>query len=199
MSGELTPLITALRAAANAGENDLTRIATVTGGTATTISVKFDGESVASSRAYPKLYAPSFVNDRVVMLRTGSTWTAIGRIPSTSPDTSPDTGWIALTLASGWSNYGSTWEQAAYRRLNGVVYLRGLLIQGSGATMNGGALIANLPVGFRSGTDQHLAVGGINGSPGIINIMANGNIQVNTAVGNAQWLSLRVTPFPADQ
>jgi hypothetical protein len=110
-----------------------------------------------------------------------------------------DTAWIPLGLASGWGNYGSTWEQAAYRRLNGVVYIRGLLVNNSGVTRNGGNVIATLPAGFRSGTDQHLAVGGINGTAGVVNIMSNGNIQVNTAVGPGQWLSIRINPYPADQ
>lgn len=55
-----------------------------------------------------------------------------------------DTGWQTLTLNSGWSNpYGN--DVAKYRKIDNVVYLRGL-INGTSAAGN---VIATLPEGYR--------------------------------------------------
>lgn len=58
-----------------------TRLATVTGGGADQVSVRFDGESIAGARAYKRLadYYP-VVNDRVLMVRSGSTWVVAGKV-----------------------------------------------------------------------------------------------------------------------
>lgn len=121
MADPLDPLLEALRAAGEEPDGPV-RLATVTGGSSTTINVRFDGEASASSRAYPKTYAPAYVNDRVIMLRTGSTWTAIGRIPNSatpqqrvatrgvlSPAQTVNPGaWTRVTNWSGVEGIGST-------------------------------------------------------------------------------------------
>jgi hypothetical protein len=49
------------------------------------VNVKFDGESIASSRKYYRLQGTDcLVNDRVVMLKAGSTWVVSGVIATAS-------------------------------------------------------------------------------------------------------------------
>jgi hypothetical protein len=55
--------------------------------------------------------------------------------------------WKALPVANGWSNYGSNFETAAYRKDPfGVVHLRGLVTRASGAPSGP---IVTLPPGYR--------------------------------------------------
>lgn len=112
-----------------------------------------------------------------------------------------DTGWVEASslLVNGWVNYGSTWETCAYRRVNGVVYLRGLIR--SGTTSSGGGGIPyrffTLPVGFRPGGASHTPIVS-NGAWAIINIHPTGEVAPNTNCNNG-WLSLANVSFPADQ
>jgi hypothetical protein len=55
-----------------------------------------------------------------------------------------DSGWVAPTLLNGWVNYDAIYGPTGYRRKNGVVYLRGLVKDGTLSTA-----IFTLPVGFR--------------------------------------------------
>lgn len=199
----LDPLLGALAAAREGDGGELVRLATVTGGTSTTVSVRFDGESVASARAYRKLYAPAFVGDRVVMLRAGTTWVAVARIPS-GVTNSPDTGWIEMSLQNGWTNLDpSSFDSAAYRRLNGMTILRGML---NGGTRTGGTVIANIEAGFRpslggSGQTSHTDVTAgaptADGSSPRVNIRENGDIAVNYLPATS-WISFTWITFPAD-
>lgn len=59
-------------------------------------------------------------------------------------DAISDSGWINLTLNSGWSCQYNT-DVAQYRKIGNVVYLRGLL----NATQSAGQVIGTLPEGFR--------------------------------------------------
>ena len=60
-----------------------------------------------------------------------------------------DTGWLTPSFASPWTNYGSPYANAAYRRIGKRVYLRGL-VKGTGATTG---VIFTLPAGFRITTN----------------------------------------------
>jgi len=59
-----------------------------------------------------------------------------------------DTGWINASLTGGWSNYGSPYVGAQYRRIGKMVMLRGLVQGGGFGSANP---ILTLPVGFRPG------------------------------------------------
>lgn len=101
-----------------------------------------------------------------------------------------DSGWITPTLLNGWVDYGSGWETARFRKKNGIVYLRGLIKNGSTS-----ATIFQLPPGFRPGGDTHspaLATAVV----GIVNVLANGDVKHNT--GPNGWFSLQIPPFPSD-
>jgi hypothetical protein len=106
-----------------------------------------------------------------------------------------DTGWIAPALQSGWGQYAG-WEPAGYRRINGIVYLRGLI---SGGTTTDGTLIFTLPAGFRpqaATTGKHISVASSN-ALGVIKVRENGRVECGTPV-NASWLSFAGVSFPAD-
>jgi hypothetical protein len=182
VSSELTPLVNALRGAVPP-QPESTRLATVTGYNSTGVLVRFDGESIASSRRY-KATHPVFVNMRVLMTRAGSTWVVNGDV-----DGSPD--WIAPTLLNSWGNYGGIWETAGYRRVAGVVYIRGLVTGGAVSSV-----IFNLPAGYRPSSDAHVPAMGQGSSFSPINIFANGNVTQNA--GATGYISLRTIPFPAD-
>lgn len=77
----LDALLDGLREAREAGNDPQTRIATVTGGGTDQVFVRFDGETIASTRAYKRVatYYPVLA-DRVLMIRAGSTWIVGGKI-----------------------------------------------------------------------------------------------------------------------
>jgi hypothetical protein len=104
-----------------------------------------------------------------------------------------DTGWIGFVYQNGWRDYGAPWETGQYRRLNGVVYIKGML---AGGTL-GSAVITNLPAGFRCTGDKHVAVAS-GAAYGQINVFQDGRITCNAPL-SASWLSLsNITPYPAD-
>ena len=107
-----------------------------------------------------------------------------------------DTPWADMPMVNGWGNYGAPWETGMYRRVGGVVYMRGLIRTGGAQATQ--AVIFNLPVGFRPNSDQHIGANS-NGGFVTLNIYANGNVCVNTALGAGVWLSMRLPAFPADQ
>jgi hypothetical protein len=119
-----------------------TRLATVTGGTSTTVTVRFDGEANASTRAYVKTYAPAAVGDRVLMEAVGSTWVATARVPQSAAQ-SPDTGWVTCAVDPNASQlaYGC----AALRRNGFVTLVIELTVNLAWGTGYG---LCFLPVGF---------------------------------------------------
>lgn len=104
-----------------------------------------------------------------------------------------DTGWIAPTLLNGWSNFGGGHAVAGYRRMNGVVHLKGLIKSGT----IGGVAALNLPAGFRP-AEQLLLPGadGTNATNGRIDIYPNGDVQMVS--GNNAFFGLNGICFPAD-
>jgi hypothetical protein len=106
-------------------------------------------------------------------------------------------GWIAPTLTAPFVNYGATWETVGYKKVAGVVYLRGLL-NTTGAA-GGSATIFTLPQGYRTSGDQHIIVAtGVSPWSTLINVMASGVVRINQPIGAGQWLSLANVSFPAD-
>jgi hypothetical protein len=116
-----------------------------------------------------------------------SVWTLVG-------NTGTDTAWTAPTLVSGWVNFGAPWETAGYMRRGGVVYLRGLIRNG---TVTTGTTIFTLPAGFRTNSDTHFDVS-TNGLHGELNVFADGRVTTNVGISTS-WVSLRGVIFPADQ
>jgi len=108
-----------------------------------------------------------------------------------------DTDWITLPLLNGWVDYGPPYAPSEYRRLNGVVYVHGLIKSG---TTNNNTVVANLPVGFRPLMDQ-LNPAQLT-SPGTafcrIDVCGNGDLMGRVGLGSS-WTGITLTPFIAEQ
>ena len=128
------------------------------------------------------------VNDEDVRICNGMRLSRFG-----NSTISPDTGWRGVVFENGWRDYGAPWESTAYRRMNGMVYLRGLTIVGT-AGWNIPAF--TLPYGFRPLGDMHLP-GAQHGQSSPINISANGVVGLNTLRVAGGWCSFDVPAFPA--
>lgn len=95
---------------------------------------------MAAANAKPR------VRSQLIVYNTGATSQTlyIDSIKTTLYPYLPDTPWIDLPYASGWSDYGSVYGPGQYRREGGKLKFRGLI---AGTTT--GTVIATLPVGFR--------------------------------------------------
>lgn len=91
--------------------------------------------------------------------------------------------WQAPTLLNSWVNYEAGTNPAGYTKdLSGVVRLRGMIKDGTGATP---AFV--LPVGYRPAYQSVFQVI-TNGSIGRVDIQANGEVQMTSS--SAVYLSL---------
>jgi hypothetical protein len=93
--------------------------------------------------------------------------------------------WTPVTgFLNGWANYGG-WALAAYRKVNDLVYMRGLVRSGTI-----GSNIFILPVGYRpaGGSLIFPTVTGEPGSLGRIDIQGSG--EVTHAFGNNGYVTL---------
>ena len=107
-----------------------------------------------------------------------------------------DSGWIVIGAAgappfqNAWTNYGSPFSTAAYRKINGVVRLRGLIASG---TMSAAAF--TLPAGYRP-TQQWLFGTISNSSIGRVDVTTAGVVM--PSLGSNAWYALDGLSFPAD-
>lgn len=105
-----------------------------------------------------------------------------------------DSGWIAPTLLNGWVNYGGGHTLAGYRKIGGVVYLRGLIKFG---TATASTVLFVLPVGYRPDATMHgINVTSAADGQGSYNIYANGDVTIRS--GANTYFSLDGIAFPAD-
>ena len=107
-----------------------------------------------------------------------------------------DSGWINLTLNSGWTMDNYAAEVPQYRKIGNIVYLRGLV----NATALAGNVIATVPVGYRpTGYFNRFACALNQGEFVMIQINANGQINDYAKGGSGRgFLSLNGVSFPAD-
>jgi hypothetical protein len=63
-------------------------------------------------------------------------------------DLEEDSGWLSLTLADPWANYGGSYEPAAVRRKGDRLRLRGMVRNSSALTGSTAYNIGTLPDGF---------------------------------------------------
>lgn len=103
-----------------------------------------------------------------------------------------DTGWASPTLLNSWSNLGSGYVAARYKRRAGVVHVQGTI---TGGTATDGTVLFNLPAGFRPSAAMQLAVaaGSVSGV-GRVEVQANGNVVAKTVTAP---VSLQMS-FPAE-
>lgn len=97
-----------------------TRLATVVGYDATTVAVRFDGESAMSPRSYPLTFGPVRSGDRIVMLRAGSSWVAVGRVSTAAKPA--DSGRVTVVPGTNVGNAPYGVVSAVHLR-NGWVHL----------------------------------------------------------------------------
>lgn len=133
---------------------------TVTAVTATTISYAKVNANVTSVAAtgylkslvnktiYGNFHKVNYISDFVVP----SNWVVIAAHQGDGADSivwfngDNDTGWLAVTFTNSWANYGAPFALGAYRKFNGVVYLKGLVRTG---TIGPATPIFTLPLYFR--------------------------------------------------
>lgn len=118
-----------------------------------------------------------------------------------------DTGWAALTFQNDWFNYSASWAQGEYRRLRGVVYLKGLIRRTASVPPSTGDVLAVLPPGFRpaetnlfSVADQYAIASGVWNHAQRIDILSDGTIRpqyINDRDGDC-WVSLSNIRYPAE-
>ena len=174
-------------------------------GTTAALVLKLDATAAAS--AYATIAEPIAVaaqttaNAAIPATQKGAasgvaTLNSGGIVPAAQlPAAFADTGWITMTLLNGWVNFSTAYAPAAYRRMNGVTWITGVIKSGSSVA---GQAIANLPVGFRPNGFIMRASMGPSGYPFALEIAgATGNLQQGAAGANPTWSILDMN-FPAD-
>lgn len=121
----------------------------------------------------------------------GSGWVTI---------TNDDSGWITPTLLNSWVNFSPSYRQVAYRRLNRVVYVEGVIKGGASVV---GQAIFNLPAGFRPASTapavimRTVASAASGGSSPIEVDGSTGNVQQGATGISATWTSFGFS-FPQE-
>ena len=93
--------------------------------------------------------------------------------------------WTPATLLNGWTNYDvNTYPAAAYRKVNDLVYLRGLVRNGTI-----GASGFNLPVGYRPLRNHHFLVNG-NDLPCSVRVLMGGDVWIGTGSQSNVWIDI---------
>lgn len=100
----------------------------------------------------------------------GSTWIAAYLLA--------DTGWITPTLLNSWVNFGAPYRTCQYRRLNGVVYVSGLLKSG---TTTANTVLFNLPAGFRPSANLFFGTQS-NSAMATVQLAGNGDLSLSAGV-----------------
>lgn len=150
------------------GEFELATITSIqTGGVRVAFDADVDdsGNPVETAKTFPQLGAAitQQVGSRVLMLKLGKTWVVVSNI-------SDDVPWTGLPYATNWADQGSPYEPGMYCKVDGIVYIRGL-IKTTVSFANQAAFTTALPVGCRTANASGYVYGsGVNSSGA-----ANGN------------------------
>lgn len=146
--------------------------------------VMFRNSTERDASILPQGTLSCLISDGTLWSSTGAAWVAaIG-----------DTGWIVPALLNSWVAFGAPYAAAAhYRRINGVVYLAGLIKNG---VTTSGTVLFNLPAGFRP-LAQLYRITGSAGALAVIEVKANGDVIATSSSSGS--LVLDVVPFPAEQ
>lgn len=120
--------------------------------------------------------------------------------PGNAVLTLTDTPWAVPALSNGWVNVGGTWDTIAYRRVGGIVYLRGRI--SNPANRAADDFVFTLPVGFRPtlGVTFLVPYGAAAGGGMQVNVLgsASGSVRIVSATTAGSLVSLRGISFPAD-
>lgn len=115
-------------------------------------------------------------------------------LPSGWTDEPPNSSvWVEPSVGASWTIQGSPYEVPRYRKLNGVVYVQGLVLNNSGGALGPASPVFTLPAGFRPRAT-------INATPfsgAGLEVTTGGAVQVNNSIPNGTFLTL-VISFPAE-
>jgi hypothetical protein len=104
-----------------------------------------------------------------------------------------DTGWIALAVPSTMTGI-----DVAYRRVNGVVYLKGQVSVKTGTFSNGYTDFATLPAGFRPVAYNRVPIGMFNGYTALLTVNSSGVMTIGASADRtADTVYLGGVSFPA--
>lgn len=113
-----------------------------------------------------------------------------------------DSGWVPInSFVNGWTYYGggytgNVFSSAAWRKKNGIVFLRGLI---AGGTTTGGTTMFTLPIGFRPLAGlTHLFAVASGDAFSRIDIEGTGAVKTASAPLSASWVSLSNVSFIAE-
>lgn len=107
-----------------------------------------------------------YVKGNELFYMRGGAWVAVSN---------GDTGWIPLSVPSSMTT------NAAYRRMNGVVYFQGNISLKSGQFLNGYTDITTLPSGFRPSVYFRAPAGMFNGYTGLFVVAIDGSVQIGAS------------------
>lgn len=114
------------------------------------------------------------------------------QITGINPTDGIGTDWTALSLNTGWVNFGGSYQTAEYKKVGDLVFLRGLIARTSGTA----TLIGTLPSGYRPILNP-LFIVATNTGYGEIEINSPGQISWRT--GGVGYLSLDGLIFSTTQ
>jgi hypothetical protein len=101
------------------------------------------------------------------------------------------TTWTNVTFQNGWVNYGAGQQNAQYRKIGDLVYLRGGIKSGTN-----GLAAFTLPVGFRpAGVVNLIGPGNTLGQAAHITITTAGAVNVSCEGGSTAFASLDGSVF----
>lgn len=104
--------------------------------------------------------------------------------------------WMSPTLQNSWVDFAGGFDGAGYRKnFSGIVWLRGLIKNGTASTTPPTNVLFTLPVGYRP-PNSKLFLSFSNGTPIVIGVNAtNGNVVVDSGPVSSTYISLENISF----
>lgn len=169
------------------------RTATVTAVSAPSCTISVGGTTVAAVRSL----VPVAVGDVVEVVFDGARPLIVGAV---------DSGWHVVgdagepAFTNSWTHLSSSYE-VQFRKVNGIVYLGGLIAGGTDGTFG-----FTLPAGYRieSGRSERIFVTRMRRGDGVeqtgdVRIATSGGVKIVANTATTTWMSLDGISFPADQ
>ena len=115
-----------------------------------------------------------------------------GNVSFTAPATNilSDSGWITVTLNSGYTHYGDPYGPVKYRKIGNIVNIQGITNE------NPTGVVFTLPAGYRPEI-QIIVSAAMNNDQGRLDIQKNGNVEI-TNIPSSGWCSFLTTFMVAD-
>lgn len=104
------------------------------------------------------------------------------QVTGINPTDGIGTSWAALTLNTGWVNYGSPYDNAGYKKVGDLVFLEGFVVRTSGTE----TIIATLPVGYRPAAQKCYTVATSTGYGVVVITTAGQIVHISGGVGLVQ-------------